>query len=315
VHFSIHPLLAGIDDIYIKREIAIKNINEKWWSSLHIYTDGSLDDGRGKVGCGVFIPQFKYSKGYKLPENVSIFTAELAAIYFALIWVSQVEPAESCILSDSLSSLQAIARFNPSNKIICDIRHILNSIHGQGLVVHFDWVPAHCGVYGNEMVDSIAKSAANHGKVDASLKINKNEMKHVAKKKITIDWQRMWKDVYDTNFLKQIQPNVKTNMARWGGTRGDEVIFHRLRMGMGKGLKSYLCAIGKYPNDLCEMCHVKDTVDHMLLHCRKYSTQRVELKRKIIQANIKFDVVGLLGGNKAPFGEVIHFIKQCKVDI
>ena len=51
-----------------------------------MYTDGIVDEF-GKVGCSLVIPYFKYAKGYRLPDGVFIFSAELIAIMLALEWM------------------------------------------------------------------------------------------------------------------------------------------------------------------------------------------------------------------------------------
>ena len=102
VNTTIHPLVQGLNEPYEKREAALQIIHGKWKYSLHIYTDGSVDTSRNRVGCGCYVPEFKYKGVYRLLDTLSIFSAELMAIFLALLWVSDVEPREVCILSDSL---------------------------------------------------------------------------------------------------------------------------------------------------------------------------------------------------------------------
>ena len=59
-------------------------INTIWKTSLHIYTDGSVDTKINVVGCSMSIPQLKYSKAIRLNNETSIFSAELTAILIAL---------------------------------------------------------------------------------------------------------------------------------------------------------------------------------------------------------------------------------------
>ena len=67
----------------------------------------------------------------QLLNEASIFTAELLAILLAVEWIEQVKPMHTCIFTDCLSVIQAISHSIPSNKIICDICHILISIRNQ----------------------------------------------------------------------------------------------------------------------------------------------------------------------------------------
>ena len=53
---------------------------------LHIYTDASktLD---GKTSAAFCIPEFDFKCGVILKNSITIFTAELAAIKLALLWI------------------------------------------------------------------------------------------------------------------------------------------------------------------------------------------------------------------------------------
>lgn len=128
------------------------------------------------------------------------------------------------------------------------------------------------------------------------------------------EWQNLWDKVNNCYTLKLIRPKVGYNMRSWNDNRAEEVIFHRLRLGVGISLNSYLHKINKSPDDLCVVCFVSDTVCHFLLHCKKYKDQRADLMEKLgVSQNL--DINFLLGGANPPFEEVIWFVKQCKVDI
>ena len=98
VNTTIHPLVQGLDEPYEKREAALQIIHGKWKSSLHIYTDGSVDTSRNRVGCGFYVPEFKYKGVYRLPDTLSIFSAELMAIFFFLLFCgSLMLNQEKCV--------------------------------------------------------------------------------------------------------------------------------------------------------------------------------------------------------------------------
>src|SRR5215469_5210835 len=72
--------------------------------SVHVYSDGSKTDS--EVGSAIFSNEFAVS--IPLPYSASVFTAELYAIFFALVNI--FSSASSCytIFSDSKSVLQAL---------------------------------------------------------------------------------------------------------------------------------------------------------------------------------------------------------------
>jgi hypothetical protein len=51
--------------------------------SLRIYTDGSKDPVSGRVGAGVYIPDFVCKR---LNDNVSVYAAELMAMIIDFRW-------------------------------------------------------------------------------------------------------------------------------------------------------------------------------------------------------------------------------------
>ena len=109
-------------------------------------------------------------------EYWSIYAAELMAIYYAISLVfqlamkSQGSPAAkhepATILSDSMSSLQAIA--NEGNKsgqrIIQAITRSARELKTRGVPLHLQWDPGYCGDTGNEAADKLAKEAVGPDK-------------------------------------------------------------------------------------------------------------------------------------------------------
>ena len=71
---------------------------------VEIYTDGSKDGIR--TAAAVVAPNSV--KTIRLPDNASIFTAEIHALDMALDIIRRTRSKEYMVFSDSLSSLQAI---------------------------------------------------------------------------------------------------------------------------------------------------------------------------------------------------------------
>ncbi|GFS50107.1 uncharacterized protein LOC103524116 [Trichonephila clavipes] len=137
--------------------IALETINtrfplEKW---LHTYTDGSLLDFAQGAGIGVFSHLFSfYLHDGPLTTH---FDGEVEAIHIALQQLAvRLPPIErAVILSDSTSALQALSNYNENNCLRVQIcRELLGKIKGK---IVFQWVPSHCGHWGNERADFLAK--------------------------------------------------------------------------------------------------------------------------------------------------------------
>ncbi|GFS70069.1 uncharacterized protein LOC103524116 [Trichonephila clavipes] len=98
---------------------------EEW---LHIYTDGSLLDFVQGAGIGVFSHLFSF-----------YLHAGLLTTHF----------------DDSTSALQALSNYNENNCLrVQSCRELLGKIKG---TIVFQWVPSHCGLWGNERADFFAK--------------------------------------------------------------------------------------------------------------------------------------------------------------
>ena len=188
---NIHSLCQGVKDQAIIRDMAIRGINSTWFSALHIYTDGSVDRSKSQVGCSLVVPSFKYSRGFRLPGDSSIYSAELTAMLMALEWIDEVKPSFAVIFSDSLSGIQSLPKLDPDNKIICDIQLLYKSLYEQGMRVVFSWVPGHVGIYGNELADSVAKKAAARKIINIHIPLQTSEIKTLYKMELKvkgIDW-------------------------------------------------------------------------------------------------------------------------------
>ena len=54
--------------------------------------------------------------------------------------------------------------------------------------------------------------------------------------------------------------------------------------------------LGKRIDDLCDMCRVKDTIEHVvLLQCMKYKLKRKVFEEKIKEAGREWSLNGILG--------------------
>jgi len=95
----------------------------------------------------------------RLPNNASIFRAELYAISLALAVIRRGKEKNFIIFSDSMSSLEAISGFKLEidivQNIVKDYTHLANS----GKIIILCWIPSHVNIHGNERADTAAKSA------------------------------------------------------------------------------------------------------------------------------------------------------------
>ena len=96
---------------------------------------------------------------FKQIQSNPIFAAETTAITLALNYYRHMDPVQHSVViySDSMYCLQAIEGEDTDNSLICQIMNLLWALSDKGTCVRFCWVPSHCGIEGNEIVDQLVK--------------------------------------------------------------------------------------------------------------------------------------------------------------
>ena len=93
----------------------------------------------------------------RLPNNTSIFSCELYAIYIAISAISLV-PGQYLILTDSLSSIQALQKpYTSKNHLVLKIASLISNL--KNFTIYIQWIPSHMGIHGNESADLVAKQS------------------------------------------------------------------------------------------------------------------------------------------------------------
>ena len=280
VHFDIHKECKVVDDANHKRNIALDYINLLWNNQLHIYTDGSKDPITGRTSASFCIPKFKVNKSKRI-SPVSVCRAEQVAILMAITWLEQFPPSEVMILTDSLSSLWLIQNvFKTKSNLILEIQNLCTLLTNRGFRISFAWIPAHCGIQGNEMADMLAKNALSKPKIQMKLDLNQKEHRNISKNFHTDLWQFYWSHSAHGRPLHYIQPFVRGTIPVQGLCRREEVIIHRLRFAKAK-LGDYYHFINKRPHNKCLTCNNVDSVGHYLSFCKKYDEERTKLKQNL----------------------------------
>ena len=121
----------------------------------HIYTDGSKVET--KVASAYVCPYG--TRGYRLRDGCSIFTAEVEAIDKALTYVKISTRKSFVMFSDSMSVLQAIESQESKNSLVNRILQACQEILSNSKFITFCWLPSHRDIRGNEIADCAAKDA------------------------------------------------------------------------------------------------------------------------------------------------------------
>lgn len=266
-------------------EVVVEEIKTRqcqmWGGHLQIYTDGSKDPESGKGAFGISIQEIGYKKGWRIPDHMSVFTAELVAVLWAVRWVEDNKREYSVKCSDSAATLTTIKECKSKSRpdVLVEILQVLYRIHKAGYEVGFLWVPAHMGVEGNEEADEMAKKAVQEERVQFNLQYGSPDYTEIINRAVKEMWQRSWECERNGRDYYVVQRMVEKDRCKYRCQRRDAVVITRMRLGHC-GLRSGLALIGKHPDGHCE-CGDKETVMHVLVQCRRYSHQRRKLFREL----------------------------------
>jgi len=236
-------------------------------ASITYYTDGSVSpDGTAGTAfvCGDYVHSVRVSHG------VSAFQTELTAILLALRHARHANNRRIIIHTDSLSSLDALARskFSDNTYLLSSIFHELHTLRALNTSIALHWLPGHVGIPGNERADRAARSAAATQAVTFHLCPSLSLLKSQANSAV----QRL-----DKLALHDFEVQGSCSVAWYvRATRNEPLLLpptvnsrvvkhlHRLRLG-------YRCAsevIGTAP-DPCPYCFdvAEEPLIHYVLHC------------------------------------------------
>jgi len=230
---------------------------EAW---THVYTDGSASDAVRNGGAGVYIqyqngnsksiaePTGNHCTNYKAEVEALIIAAKEIAEDVGSGLVCSVEPdAQVVFLTDALSVIQALDKGR-----LPHLHSALSSINCLRVVVQ--WIPAHCGIPGNEEADRQAKAGAE---------MEQPETRATFKEVKTI--------------IKALhRPNIQQD-GYHGLTRQEQVKVFRLRTGHNR-LNQHMYArfrIGE--SSRCPCGAPSQTAEHILQHCPDYSILRKQM--------------------------------------
>jgi ribonuclease HI len=198
-----------------------------------------------------------------------------------------LEPQDIIFFTDSRSCLQALrgALYNlrPTSPLLM---HLLN-----GLVtlaqriptseVILQWIPAHRGIPGNDVVDCLAKQACRLPQGDVPVPLTAAAAANRAR--LLTAWRTEWLQATTAAPYRQAVPPRLTASPSIAAhdplyslpTRWDQVRICRLRADRYP-FKRFLFHIEQHLTGLCDLCQVSESADHVLLACPLWQGHRQE---------------------------------------
>ena len=239
------PHLSGNEPLAdtVKSNIARSHCEELYpqeaW--VHAYTDGSATKAVKDGGAGVFI---RHPNGETLTRSTptgthcSNYKAEVQALTLAAEMVKVSECQQVVFLTDALSVLEALTK--GKEKGLKDRLHELTKTHRVAL----QWIPAHCGIPGNETADQLAKEGAKGTQTE-------EVMSYHEKKTIIKSIFRKAPKKDDYHLL----------------CREDQVIILRLRTGHNRLNAHMHRKLKLVPTPACSCQQGEQTAEHILMMC------------------------------------------------
>ncbi|CAC5370134.1 unnamed protein product [Mytilus coruscus] len=150
----------------VKKTLTIGMLEDEYPSDswIRVYTGGSVTNATTKGAAGIYI---KYPNGDQHSEakstglHCSNYKAEEEALIHAAhsIKTKVDNTTQVVFLTDALSVLQSL-----TNDKLPQLEKALYAI--KSLTTELQWIPSHCGVWGNEQPDKLAKHGAEQQQED-----------------------------------------------------------------------------------------------------------------------------------------------------
>ena len=262
-----------------------------------LYTDGSHSPSSPSTAAAVYDPALSICRTWRLPSQTDVLTAELYALHQAIEHLHTSHPKGKAVLyTDSLSSLHLLLSRHPSSStaLVHTIQRVLIRLTTEGWEITLQWIPSHTGIRGNEVADAAAKMALSEVNI-TPLPLPLSTAKRLLPRICRSTWDSTLSNALRITSMGQYRSDSSPQPWVRQRSRVLDVALTRLRLGHIR-LNAHLHRLRLSPDPNCPWCRsVPDTIDHLLLQCPRFHSQRVLLRSQLIALRIPtFDLPTLL---------------------
>ena len=218
--------------------------------------------------CGIWSHDFQLRS--RLPSDCTIYTAELYAVYKAITIIAK-QPGEFLILTDSLSVIRSLQNINlKSHYLLYWIYEIFTHIHPDK--IKLEWVPSHMGIAGNESADAVARHALQLPSINPIPK-SIREMRQRTHQIYREKWQERWRALPRelTSFKETLGDTAYADEPR-----RVQLPLTRIRLKVTALTHSHY--FKKEPPKQCNQCKVRLTLEHLIIKCPVYKSERTQIR-------------------------------------
>ncbi|XP_018364089.1 PREDICTED: RNA-directed DNA polymerase from mobile element jockey-like [Trachymyrmex cornetzi] len=274
-------LFHSKDDPHATAAISYEISLEYRIDAISIYTDGSKEPDSA-VGARVYSPDLNISIKHKLPSETSIFSAELWALYQAVLLARDCGSNKVVIFSDSKSALDAVSNHHyiQNNYIVYYIKQNILLAMQQGITITLFWIPSHVGIPGNEKADETAKSASLTG-LSTAFRIPYEELYAVSKERLHCRFTEYlnssagYKDALNHEYFPRTSSKPWFNDLSW--SRNEIVMINRLRSNH-YNLNSSLHRVNIVESPACPCGNNNQDINHVIFQCEVYKQNSLHLR-------------------------------------
>ena len=205
----------------------------------------------------------------------------MTAIIEAIKWIIENETENRnkyIIFTDSLSVATSIKENSCCSRpnLFFELKDNINKLKHSNIIIA--WIPSHVGLFVNEMADMLAKKGLELSEINSTNYLELKEIYSLIRNYVITKWRFEYNLETKGKFYKSIQPLVSTDIKFSDFPRKREVQITRLRMGHIL-TNTWLKTIRRSPTDLCSECHVPETIDHLLIACKKHDISQLLFKK------------------------------------
>lgn len=301
-------------------------INANANSNYDIYTDASSISNPQSQGIGIGFGVFHqnrlihHSKS-NIGSSQLVYNGELEAITQAIEYSSQFAKSNSKskpnsnsnlkfrVFSDNQAGLLRLKSPGDTPGQGCQIRAIesAKSIVANDASIELLWVPGHSNIFGNELVDELAKEATLEEPLSETTSFA--VLGSNIKRKRISEWIEHLEGAKPSTYSKRFGYNPKSKLQIPNSTKREYAsAFYQLKIGHGY-LKSYLYRFDHSANDKCS-CGSRETTEHLLLSCKNLTFARSKLKEKLNSNDL---TIKLLLHTQIGIVKTLEFLQETKI--